>query len=205
MLPAPATLLGKIFGHETLYWSRISTVALRDGWTAFSNPRLIPRIDPNHAGEFRATAGQGAAIVRDIIEFYGAVGAVPAAYVDLLGTPDDLITELERANFQEWAGARADLMLYLGPDTARPSTVPVEVVATDAARADWASIADDEDNRDPTSRTILQELYIRQISDGRMTAYLTRVEGRPAGRCELFSSQGLGRVEAVRTGTAYQR
>ena len=204
VLPAE-TLLGKIFEHETSYWSCISSIERRDGWTAVSNTRLIPRIDPNHAGEFRAAGRPSADIARDIIEFYRSVGAVPAAYVDLLGTPEDLILELERADFQEWAGAQADLMLYVGPDVAPPSAALVEVVATDAAREDWASIADDETNRDLSSRALVRDLYVTQVSDARMTAYLARVGGRPAGRCELFSSAGLGRVEAVRTATAYQR
>ena len=37
-----------------------------------------------------------------------------------------------------------------------------------------------------------------------MTAYLARVDGIPASRAELFSSAGLGRVEAVRTLAAHR-
>jgi predicted GNAT family acetyltransferase len=37
-----------------------------------------------------------------------------------------------------------------------------------------------------------------------MRAYLIRVAGEPASRCQLFSYQGLGRIEAVRTRAAYQ-
>src|SRR5436190_2053317 len=86
-----ATPLALICQHETLYWSCVSTVEQRAGWIAFHNQRFATRIDPNHAGHFRAQAGQSAAIVQDILTFYQAIGAVPAAYVDLLVTPEDLI------------------------------------------------------------------------------------------------------------------
>ena len=54
-------------------------------------------------------------------------------------------------------------------------------------------------------RQLLHRLYTTEISDPRMTAYLARVGGHPASRCELLSSKGLGRVEAVRTLAAYRR
>ena len=203
-IPTSTTPLALIFQHETLYWSCISTVEQRDGWVAFHNQRFLSRIDPNHAGEFRARVGQSPAIVQDIIEFYQALGAVPAAYVDLLTTPEDLLFHLRQANFQEWAGALADLMFYLGPDVAPPTTVAVEVVETDTAKEAWASIVGNEDDLDAHAQARLQDLYRTQISDPRMLAYLIRVDGEPASRCQLFSCQGLGRIEAVRTSTPYQ-
>jgi ribosomal protein S18 acetylase RimI-like enzyme len=199
-VPTSTTPLALIFQHETRYWSCISTVEQRDGWVAFHNQQFLSRIDPNHAGEFRARVGQSPAIVQDILEFYQTLGAVPAAYVDLLATPEDLIPQLRKANFQEWTGALADLMLYVGPDEARPMTVDVEVVETAPAKEAWASLMDEEYSHDAQ----LQELYRTQISDPRMVAYLIRVAGEPASRCQLFSSQDLGRIEAVRTSTAYQ-
>ena len=203
-IPISTTPLALIFQHETLYWSCISTVEQRDGWVAFHNQRFLSRIDPNHAGEFRARVGQSAAIVQDIIELYQALGAIPAAYVDLLTTPEDFIFHLRQANFQEWDGALADLMFYLGPDVALPTSVAVEVVETNTAKEAWASIVEKQDDDDVYAQVRLQELYRSQISDPRMLAYLIRVDGEPASRCQLFSCQGLGRVEAVRTSTPYQ-
>lgn len=203
-IPTSTTPLALIFQHETLYWSCISTVEQRDGWVAFHNQRFLSRIDPNHAGEFRARVGQSPAIVQDIIELYQALGAVPAAYVDLLTTPEDLLFHLRQANFQEWDGALADLMFYLGPDVAPPATVAVEVVETDTAKEAWASIVGNEDALDAHAQARLQELYRTQISDPRMVAYLIQADGEPASRCQLFSCQGLGRIEAVRTSTPYQ-
>ena len=69
-------------------------------------------------GGFWAQAGQGAAIVQDIIKFYQALGLTPAAYLDLLTTPEDLVAHFKQANFQDWESASSDLMLYLGPDIA---------------------------------------------------------------------------------------
>lgn len=198
------TPLALIFQHETLYWSCISTVEQRDGWVAFHNQRFLSRIDPNHAGEFRARVGQSPAIVQDIIEFYQALGVVPAAYVDILTTPEDLIFHLRQANFQEWDGALADLMFYIGPDAAPRTTVAVEVVETDIAKEAWASILEKQDDDDAYAQARLRELYRTQISDPRMVAYLVRVDGEPASRCQLFSCEGLGRIEAVRTSTLHQ-
>jgi len=197
------TPLALILQHETLYWSCISTVEQRDGWVAFHNQRFLSRIDPNHAGEFRARVSQGPAIVQDIIEFYQALGAVPAAYVDILTTPEDLIFHLRQANFHEWDGALADLMCYIGPDAAPPTTIAVEVVETDIAKEAWASIMEKQDD-DAYAQARLQYLYRTQISDPRMMAYLIRVDGEPASRCQLFSCEGLGRIEAVRTSAPYQ-
>jgi predicted GNAT family acetyltransferase len=38
-----------------------------------------------------------------------------------------------------------------------------------------------------------------------MNAYLIRIEGEPACRCQLFSVDGIGRVEAVRTRAEFRR
>ena len=203
-VPKLTTPLALIFQHETRYWSCISTVEQRDGWVAFHNRQFVSRIDPNHAGEFRAKVGQSPDIVQDILEFYQTLGAVPAAYIDLLATPEDLVPQLRKANFQEWTGALADLMLYLGPDEARPMTVAVEVVETAPAKEAWASLMAEEDTHDAHAQARLQALYRTQISDPRMAAYLIRVAGEPVSRCQLFSCEGLGRIEAVRTSTAYQ-
>ena len=203
-VPTPITPLALIFQHESLYWSCTSTVESRDGWVAFHSQRFPSRIDPNHAGEFRAQAGQGAAIVQDIIKFYQALGLTPAAYLDLLTTPEDLVAHFKRANFQDWESASSDLMLYLGPDIAATTNVTVEAIKMESSKADWASIMADEYAHDPSAQAQLQEYYFTQISDPRMNAYLIRVDGKPASRCQLFSSGGLGRVEAVRTDSSYR-
>ena len=199
-----ATPLALICHHETLYWTCSSTLEQREGWVAFHNRRFASRIDPNHAGEFRAQGGQSATIVQEIIRFYQKLGAVPAAYIDLLTTPEDLIPQLQQANFQEWSGALSDLMLYLGPDLAPPPTVAVEIAETETAKHAWASIVGEEEIHDAHAQARLQEYYLTQISDPRMVAYLARVDGEPASRCQLFSCQGLGRIEAVRTRKPYR-
>ncbi len=56
------TLLRRILDHDAAYWSTISARAARPGYSLFHNADLAPRIDPNHAGAFRAPEGTGAAI-----------------------------------------------------------------------------------------------------------------------------------------------
>jgi ribosomal protein S18 acetylase RimI-like enzyme len=196
------TPLARILAHDAAYWTCIATPERRDGWTLFHNRDLVPRIDPNHAGDFRAPEGSGPAIAREIVDFYRALGATPAAYVDLFATPHDLPLHLEQAGFREWPDWANDLMLYVGPDQAHPSPTPIETVHTEQQRDDWARIVQDE--ADDAERALLRRLYRAEIGDERVAAYLARVAGRAASRAELFASDGLGRVEAVRTLTAHR-
>jgi hypothetical protein len=194
--------LTRILNHEAAYWTSIAQVEQRDGWKLFHNADFPRRFDPNHAGDFRAAEGKGKAIAAEIIAFYRALGMSPVAYVDLLSTPTDLIPELQAAGFQEWSGAWSDLMLYVGPDEARLADVPVITVCSEQERGDWASIIEEE--ADEQTRAILHQLYAREIADPRMKAYLAYVDGQPAARCELFSTDQIGRVEAVRTMAAFR-
>lgn len=93
-------------------------------------------------------------------------------------------------------------MLYVGPDAERPSSHAATVVRTAHERADWAAVV--EEGADEATRRALRRLHATEVADPRVTAYLARVDGRPASRCLLFSSAGLGRIEAVRTLTADQ-
>lgn len=200
---AEHTPLARILEHENQYWTTIAQAEQREGFMLFHNRDLIPRIDPNHAGHFRAPAGSGPQIVRAIVSFYETLGATPAVYLDVLATPGDLIDHLLAAGFHEWASGASDLMLYTGPDQERPASVEVAIAATADERSEWATIME-EDASGPRSE-LLHRLYLRECSDPRITPYLARVDGAPAARGELFSSAGLGRVEAIRTAEAYRR
>jgi ribosomal protein S18 acetylase RimI-like enzyme len=202
-VPLPTTPLGQILAHETAYWSTIAAVEPRDGFKLFHNPRLAPRVDPNHAGDFRAAPGQAARIVAEIVDFYEAQGIAPAAYVDLLAPPD-LIPALLAAGFRQWSGADEDLMFYTGPDLGQPTDMQVEAVGSEEQREEWAAIIEEESEGNETERRLLHDLYYTEISDPRMTGYLIRIDGIPAARCQLFSADGLGRVEAVRTRASYR-
>lgn len=195
--------LARILAHESEYWSCIAQSEQRDGWRAFSNSLLTPRMDPNHAGEFRGEAGVGPRLAAEVIDYYRGLGTTPAAYVDCLATPYDLIPSLLAAGFVEWSEAAGDLMVYIGPDEANAAEVAVDLVASAADQVAWASIM--EETEEAQQRELLTTLYTLEISDPRVRAYLVRVDGKPACRCELFSRDGLGRVEAVRTAERYQR
>ena len=188
--------LRAILYHDTLYWACISLVEEQEGFLLFHNQNLIPRIDPNHAGQFRAEPGKAGWIVEEIIRFYHKLGAVPAAYVDCLTSPPDLIPALFAAGFQAWDGAVSDLMVYTGSEPVISTSFNVETLTTIHDREDWASITDVDD---PMEQALLQKLYLLQLADPRMTGYIIRVDGQPVCRCQLFSSDGIGRVEAVRT------
>lgn len=195
------TLLARILQHESDYWSTIAQVEQHNGWKSYTNPVFAPRIDPNHAGDFRAAAGEAARIVAEVSTTFRSRNLTPAAYVDLLA-PDDLAPALLQAGFQEWIGATNNLLLYdvteqWGATPVNAATVSVTVVKSEAERQAWASIM--EETTGTEDRPRLQKLYYTEICDPRITAYLVRVDDEPACRAELFSADGLGRVEAVRT------
>jgi len=202
VIPLADTPLARILAHETAYWTTICEVEQRDGWKLFHNAAFAPRLDPNHAGDFRAVEHSGAGIVAQIVEFYEALGIRPVAYVDALATPHDLVPALLAAGFEEWTGASADLMLYVGPDAERPSSAEVVQAVSAQERSEWAAVIEEEAGAD--DRRVIHRLLLKEIGDQRITAYLARVDGQAATRAELFSSDGLGRVEAVRTAAAFR-
>ena len=78
----------------------------------------------------------------------------------------------------------------------------VAVATTEQDRRAWASVI--EDDADAATRRVLGRLYRR--SRGRAHhAYLVWHHGRAVCRGELFSCDGLGRVEAIRTLTSARR
>ena len=159
------TPLARILAHDAAYWTCLAQAEPRAGWTLFHNRDLVPRVDPNHAGAFRAPEGSGATIAAEIIDFYRAFGATPAAYVDLFATPYDLRLHLEQAGFQELPGWANDLMLYVGPDEGHPSPFAIEIVHTNGQRDEWASVVQDE--ADVDERNSLRRLYRTEIADAR--------------------------------------
>ena len=201
-IPAEATPLARIFGHECEYWTTVSAVEQRSGFKCFYNPAYPTRFDPNHAGDFCGGEGEGPRIAASVIDFYRTRGCTPVAYVDALSTPHDLGACLLAAGFAhavQWDGA---LMLYVGPDDGRPSTVEAELVHGEPDRRVWAEIADEEAG--PDQQSMLETMYYAQLGDPRIRAYLARVEGKAAAHCLLFSSGGIGRVETVRTLSAFR-
>ena len=205
VVPVGETPLARILSHEADYFGTMAAADGRDGWVLFHNRAFPARLDPNHAGLFRAAQGTGASIAREIIAFYRGLGLTPAAYVDALATPSDLESCLIAAGFARVEAAETtDLMLYVGPDRERASsTDAVEDAGTAEARRDWASVMDED--RPPDARRSLAALYELVVGDARVRGYLTRVDGAPAARCALVSSAGLGRVESVFTRQPFRR
>lgn len=200
-IPPAQTPLSRILAHEVAYWSCVASLEDRARYVLVHNRSYLRRIDANHAGHVRTPAGTEQAVVQEIVAFYEASGATPAVSVDMLATPPALVPALQAAGFQEWAVGANDLLLYMGPDAERPALHPVDVVATPDERAAWAGI---HDETDATSRQQLELLHAQEIADPRVTAYLAFVDDEPAARGHLFSTQGLGRVEAVHTKAAYR-
>lgn len=207
MIPHEHNLLQRLLHHEDCYWTTVSQAEARGGWTLFHNPMLPTRYDPNHAGAFHAPDADAAAIVAEVIAFYTTRGLVPVAYVDRLSQPADLAAQLEAAGFRNMSTAEAfgvaDLLLYVGPDAGQPAEHAVQIAQTAADREAWASIMD-ESAADPAQRELFRRLHLAEISDARVVAYLSLMDGIPAARCLSFSQNGITRIETVRTALPYR-
>jgi ribosomal protein S18 acetylase RimI-like enzyme len=196
--------LARLLAHEADYFATMASVERRDGWLLFHNRAFPTRYNPNHAGVFRAAEGTGPSIALEIVAFYRGLGITPVAHVDALATPADLAACLLDAGFRRQDEEEpADLMLYVGPDQERVSVSAVERVSSAEGRRDWASIIDE--HRPAETRTLLAALYEHQLRDRCVTGYVSRVDGVPAARANLFSANSLGRVESVFTRESFRR
>ena len=194
--------LAEIIHHDSSYWTCAASRLPLDGCLLFHNQDLVPRIDPNHAVQFRLDPSRAERVLSQVIEFYQRLGAIPAAYVDCNASPPNIIPLLFEAGFQPWDGADSDLMMYTGHVQPVPTPYPLLRVKTDQDREAWASITDVDE---PDQQALLCRLYLTQLSDPRLVAYLVCVNGEPAARCLLFSQAGIGRVEAVHTRVKFRR
>ena len=68
-IPNDQTPLARVLAHEAAYWTSVAAAEPRPGWTLFHNAALLGRIDPNHAGDFRAAEGTGADVIREVVAF----------------------------------------------------------------------------------------------------------------------------------------
>lgn len=200
MIPNTLTPLDDILRHDAEYWSTIASAEARGGFVLHHSAELAARLDPNHAGTFRAPEGSAPVIVAEVVSRYRALGVTPAAYVDALATPRDLPDHLLAAGFADLTDSlygATDLLVYVGPDRGQSSGAAVEVVQGDAMRAAWASITHEDAGGEQLA--LLTRLHLAETRDPRVTPFLASVGGAPASRCLLFSHGGIGRVECVRT------
>jgi hypothetical protein len=66
-------------------------------------------------------------------------------------------------------------------------------VRTPQDMREWAGVLNAPDHLPPDA--MLQRLYLLELADSRVTGYLARVDGCAVAACDLFSSEGLGRVD----------
>ena len=183
-IPTSWTPLARIFDHEADYWTTIANVEQRQGWRFYYNRGLAPRLDPNHAGNFRGDVGSGDAIVRDIVSYYRTAGTAPVAYCDVLATPADMPSHLVAAGFRERPSMAGDLMIYVGPDHGWPSRLEVVQATSEAEQDAWAGLTDEDAS--PRTQQLLRSLYRMEIADRRVKAYLALIDGHgPDVRCYL--------------------
>lgn len=187
--------LDAIWQHDHHYWGTFSRITPRNGYAIYTNPRLLGRYDPNHAGIMRLAAHDVDAVLTDVIHFFDALGMASVVYLDHLATPATLAASLAQHGFvamSDWG--IIDLMVH---QQALPTPAPHIVVtsALDAGDfATWASLSEP----DPySSAEIMYQLRYQEVSAGDVTGYIAWYTGQPAGRCVTYSHNGITRIESV--------
>lgn len=196
----------RIWQHDSQYWHTISRSTPRHGYTLYTNPTLVGRYDPNHAGYFRLQTDREAVhAIQDIIAFYDALGLDSVAYVDHCATPPSLATLLAQHGFVarlEWGVT--DLMVlgtFMPP--APDTRITVSQVTSPHDIHAWATIDGNIDPHSPAD--IMYALRREEVSHPDVCGYIATIDGVAAGRCLRFAKDGVCRIEAVFVAEAFRR
>jgi GNAT superfamily N-acetyltransferase len=206
--------LEKLLAHEAEYftfgadWTQTSAAWFLDG------PELANYRDCNRALRLRDDGRGADAVAREMVAHYRARGVPVTADIDPVAERQGIGAALRRLGVMPVVG-RTLLMRYERP---LPPVLPergiaVEVVpnavnTTDTidthiidtkpmATREWVeTVVSDEDAEDaPFWRAITE----REARSPACRLYLARLDGRPAGACDLFVSQEWGRIDSVVT------
>lgn len=189
--------IADIWLHDSHYWQTMSRVTPRHGYELYTNPVLVSRYDPNHAGYIRCISHTTANVaIRDIVAFFDALGFDSVVYLDHAATPDTLPTLLSTHGFRamtEW-GIVDLLVLDRFHAPAPHARIQVTRVADAADVHTWA-LLDEPTPHSPAE--IMYALRREEVSHPDVCGYLAWIDGVAAGRCLTYTEGGITRVESV--------
>ena len=201
--------LDRLIEHEAAYAGMAARCERTSHALFLHAPDLPEYVDANRALRLR-TEGMSADAVADAVAAYFRLrGLRPAAEVDDIAEEQGIGAALRKIGIQPVGGDRLSMRYPLDePPSALPKTdATVETVPNETGRgeaAEWIETAVADDVGWP------DEALWRKVADheARYSAcrlYLARLNGRPAGACDLFLHEGWGRIDSVATWPEFRR
>ncbi len=200
--------LEKLLAHEAEYFTfGAEWIQTSCAWYLDSHD-LPDNRDCNHALRLRDDGRGAATVAGEVATHYRTHGVPIAADVDEVAERQGIGAALRRLGVTPVIGSRR-LMRYpsFAPPTPPERGVAIEVVPNDlqiAAAREWVTIviSDEEEVEDRERWRAVTE---REALAPACRLYLARLDGRPAGACDLFTAQGWGRIDSVVTHPALRR
>jgi GNAT superfamily N-acetyltransferase len=158
--------------------------------------------DCNHALRLRDDGRGPEAVAREVIAHYLMRGLPVAADIDIEAEHQGIGAALRRLGVTPILGHRL-LMRYDPPTAPQPPErgITVEQVPNDLDTAEtrvWVEMAV-SDEEEPADRARWRLITEHEARSPACRLYLARIDGRPAGTCDLFVAGGWGRIDSVVT------
>jgi GNAT superfamily N-acetyltransferase len=194
--------------HEVAYAGMVAHCERTPyAWYLYA-PEIPEYRDANRALRLRTNGSSAETVARDVIAYYRSRGLPPVADVDPVAEAQGIGAALRRMNVNPVDGDRV-LMRFDGAEPPSPSysgvvvqTIPNETGAGEAAEWIETAVADDVGLPDETLWRCVAANEARYVA---CRLYLGRVDGIPAGTCDLFESENWGRIDSVVTRPEFRR
>ena len=193
----------RIWQHDAEYFGTLGLSVRHEGYVLYTNPGLIGRYDPNHAGMLRLQADSMRTDIQRIIAHFDALGMDSVVYLDSMHRPAGLQDALHEAGFiarVEWG--QYDLLALCGDVKHDTSQRELTHPKTVTEYAQWAALCEPDPYSDVATMTAL---HMTECSSPAVIPTIVWCDGQPAGRCLAHIHDGLGRVECVFVDPRYRR
>jgi GNAT superfamily N-acetyltransferase len=194
--------------HEVSYSGMVARCERSaHAWYLYA-PEVPEYRDANRALHLRTNGSSPETVAREVIDYYRSRGLVPVADVDPVAEAQGIGAALRRMNVSPLDGNRV-LMRYNGAEPPEPSqnsvTVHVLPNETGAGEAvEWIETAVSDDVGWP-DEALWRAVAAHEARYKSCRLYLGRLDGLPAGTCDLFESSNWGRIDSVVTRPEFRR
>lgn len=199
--------LDSLIRHEVAYFRMVATAEFGECAWFLSSPDLPDYHDANHALRLRDDGRGPGAVARSVAAHFRSRGLPVVADVDEVAERIGIGRSLRQLGITPVIGDT--LLMRYESDQPPAGSYDCEVgvvikIGSQDEMEMWVDTAASDD-RDGENATMWREVLERESRFNPCTLYLGRVDGRPAGACDLFSQDGWGRVESVATRPQFRR
>ena len=201
--------LDRLIEHEAAYAGMAARCERLSHALYLHAPDLPEYIDANRALRLRTEGKSADAVATEVAAYYRSRGLRSAAEVDDIAEEQGIGEALRKIGIQPVGGDRL-LMRY--PSCEPPPPMPktdatVETVPNETGRgeaAEWIETAVADDVGWPDEQ-LWRKVADREARYSPCRLYLARLNGRPAGACDLFHYENWGRIDSVATWPEFRR